>query len=285
MGYRDGDRVVCVGGSDDKGNQSNEVTYLHLRHRKWTKPSMVLGSSPMPREEHQVSMLEERYVLVVGGWNAEVGRLYDAHLFDMTTSTWTMLFSERPGNDRLVCLNGRQIVSLESSEVSYRNANADGEATQSPVLDEAHFVDVEVPMEAGNPERGVGIDAQAFPKPDDVRGANVSWTVREAGEPANFRLFISKDSSTLVKEVFSGKSNEVTLSHFHLESTYHFRVKGEYADGTTLWSDIFSLTLARHGEHREKPSPRMEPASRDAKPHHQVIASPRNRLGTRPRLA
>lgn len=69
----------------------NEMWILDLTNHTWKKLECK-GDVPTPREGHSSNVIDERFLLIMGGFNNETKTIYDdIYLYDSFNSTWRII--------------------------------------------------------------------------------------------------------------------------------------------------------------------------------------------------
>lgn len=255
----DGRYVFVFGGSDQSGQCTNDVYILNVDRLEWSIPEMVMGTRPPAREGHCATMIG-RFLVISGGWN-ENQRLADTHVLDTEAMCWEALeipttqghvpgqalqAQEKAGHtdDRhrartvFVSNDGRRIFMLGSSI--------------GTTLDEVDIMDISIPEEAFQNNVFVRSDmivVEATQDENDMRVIRLQWR-----PPANikarvsqYKVMMSLGGSAMVKEMYRGTEDSCRISGARAGNSYQFRVKGEYSDGSYIWSDICEIYMRQAG--------------------------------------
>mmetsp|Transcript_10386 Transcript_10386/g.12158 ORF Transcript_10386/g.12158 Transcript_10386/m.12158 type:complete len:712 (+) Transcript_10386:244-2379(+) len=242
----DGRYIFTFGGSDANGVCTNQLHILNVDRLEWSNPEMVMGAKPAPREGHCAAMFG-RFLVISGGWN-ENGRLGDTHVLDTEAMCWEALDTQHVqnqmhGDDRLrartvVITNDVRIIMLGSSGGN--------------VLDEVDIMDITIPDEAFQNNVYVRSDmilVEAIQDENDMRQIRLTWR-----PPANikarvsqYKVMMSLGGSAMVKEMYRGVEESCRITGAKAGNSYQFRVKGEYSDGSYIWSDICEIYMRQAG--------------------------------------
>ena len=92
-----GNSVYVYGGSDGVSKKSDELMRYDLSNNSWESVN-VEGDKPSGREGHTACILQNRYMVVYGGWGPSEDILTDVHCYDIERNRWSVV-NKRSGPD------------------------------------------------------------------------------------------------------------------------------------------------------------------------------------------
>jgi len=88
---RIGNKMYIYGGSTSE-SLLNEMWTFQFDKNIWKLIETKGENTPMEREGHSVCVLEDRYMLVVGGWNSDTEKIFDdIFIYDTSNNTWRLI--------------------------------------------------------------------------------------------------------------------------------------------------------------------------------------------------
>eukprot|EP00899_Mesostigma_viride_P005473 jgi/Mesvir1/14927/Mv05518-RA.3 len=232
--------IYMFGGVDDKGRHHNDVHVLRMDTLRWQKMDMIIGQPPLAREGHSASMVG-KYLLVAGGYT-DMKRLTDVHLFDTEARTWEMLdAASLPAmgllRSRNLAVVGKKLISISCGDVG-------------STLDEMDLVELEPPNDditdkSSMPKENL-INVEVKPAPEP-RSIIITWKVPVTTEFVEFKVMMSMEGVGKVRNVYSGKEKNCSVSALKPGHVYLLRVKGVLSDGVAMWSEVCPVRLATQG--------------------------------------
>ena len=78
--------MVVIGGRGQDGSVKQDVNIFDTFHEQWVDPGTATGTLPPPRCKHSASVIEERFVCLVGGATTGSALLTDLSVLDLSTS-------------------------------------------------------------------------------------------------------------------------------------------------------------------------------------------------------
>jgi len=264
----DGRFVYSFGGSDLGGACSNDLAVLSPDKMEWSVPDLVMGQKPSPREGHAAAMVD-RFLLVSGGWN-ERGRLSDTFVLDTETMHWECLDAGLAPNPDVKLRTRASIFVNEGRRLLMLGCGATGDE-----LDEVEVIDIGIPEEAfqrmGNRVDKIGLEATQ--NASDLRTIDVRWQPPPNSKVriTTYKCYMSISGTPLVKEVYAGAVEYCRITGVKATNGYQFRVRGEYSDGTDVWSDIVEVHVRPAGD---SPSPKKSHPAGGAAAYYVTRGSP-----------
>lgn len=88
---RIGNKMYIYGGSTSE-SLLNEMWTFQFDKNVWRQLETKGETQPMEREGHSACVLEDRYMLIIGGWNSDTEKIFDdMYIFDTNNNTWRII--------------------------------------------------------------------------------------------------------------------------------------------------------------------------------------------------
>ena len=87
---RIGNKMYIFGGSTQE-SLINELWTFSFEKNTWRKLE-THGTIPPPREGHSACVIDDHYMLIIGGWNSDTEKIFDEiFLFDTNQNEWRLI--------------------------------------------------------------------------------------------------------------------------------------------------------------------------------------------------
>jgi hypothetical protein len=114
------------------------------------------------------------------------------------------------------------------------------------------------------------IQVEAVQDENDMRQISLTWRPpsNTKARVASYKVVMSIAGVALVKEIHRGTGDAFHIRGCRPGKSYQFRIKGEYSDGSYIWSDICEIYMRQPGT--EVVIPKQVHVTRKGDPHERV---------------